>query len=243
MSDAILANIQSSKSENDNLLGLPTIASRTLTEDVITRLRQAILNGQLPPSARLREQVLAKTMGISRGPIRQALIQLEHEGLVIINPFRGAYVARLTRADLDEVYSLRLALERLAIERAANRITQVELDEMDTIIQEMNKVADGVVSERETANLDVQFHEIIYRAAEHQRLYECWNQLKTQIHILLLMRNVSNVDFREMVVKSHQEILKALSNRDTSKAVTLIEEHITTSYKRVVEGYQQNNRK
>ena len=73
-------------------------------------MRDVILSGQFEPDERLGEQFLAETLGVSRGPIREALDQLEREGLVLIRRNRGAFVARLSREDLNEVYSLRLAL-------------------------------------------------------------------------------------------------------------------------------------
>src|ERR1700682_5240471 len=99
--------------EMSNFLVPPS--KHTLAEDIVDRLREAIYSGQLPPNKRLREEVLASFLGLSRGPVREALAQLEREGLVIRQPNRGATVARLSLEDLEEVYSLRLALEQLAV--------------------------------------------------------------------------------------------------------------------------------
>ena len=94
----------------DNLLALP--ASRALGVDIATRLRAAILEGHFGPGEQLREEALARAMGVSRGPIREAFMQLEREGLILIRRNRGAFVAQLSREDLDEVYTLRVAIER-----------------------------------------------------------------------------------------------------------------------------------
>src|SRR6478752_4464093 len=95
-----------------SVLALP--ASRGLSVDIATRLRAAIFAGHFGPGERLREEALAKAMGVSRGPIREAFTQLEREGLVVIQRNRGTFVARLKREDAEELYSLRLVLERLA---------------------------------------------------------------------------------------------------------------------------------
>src|SRR3954451_14400347 len=101
----------------------PTV-KRSLADDVVDRLRDAIFHGSFKPGEALREEQLAAMLDVSRGPVREALVQLEREGLVLVRRHRGATVARLSRGDLEEVYSLRLALERLAIQRAARLATE-----------------------------------------------------------------------------------------------------------------------
>lgn len=226
--------------ETVGLLAVPPQPS--VTEAVVERLRAAILHGHFAPGERLREESLAKSMGVSRGPIRVALSSLVREGLVIIKPNHGAQVARLSRTDLDEVYSLRLALEHLAVERAARLISESQLNELANIVKTMDAAVDHSITEQEAAKLDMQFHETIYLAAQHQRLYDCWADLRPQIHILLLMRTVSNLDFREMVVKGHRQIYEALAAHDANLAATLMQEHITISYERVTDSYQANHK-
>src|SRR5258708_7155625 len=93
---------------------------RTLAEAVTEQLRNAIIQGHFAPGQLLSEDQLARPLGVSRGPIRDALIQLEREGLVSSQSNRRTVVASLSRRDLDEVYSLRLALERLAVQYAVH---------------------------------------------------------------------------------------------------------------------------
>src|SRR5947209_3109497 len=144
---------------------------RSLAENVADRIREAIYNGQLAPNERLREETLADFLRVSRGPIREALSQLEREGLVIKEPNRGATVARLSREDLREVYSLRLALEQLALQEAIQHAETRHLDEMQQVIDETHAAMVNGTSVQEAARLDVAFHEIIYRASGHKRLH------------------------------------------------------------------------
>lgn len=213
----------------------------SVTEDVIPRLRDAILKGHFGPGERLRESLLAQSMGVSRGPIREAFRQLEREGLVVMRPQRGACVARLSRTDLDEVYSLRLALERLAIQEAVQHIDPEQLGEMQSMVDLMkNEAVQGVI-EQEAAEIDMRFHEILFKATKHQRLFECWTNLKPQIHIFLLSRSIVTVDFQEAIVNGHQAIVHALAARDEKTAIALIEDHIQTSYKRIVSIYESTH--
>src|SRR6476661_6655129 len=97
----------------DDLLAPPE--SRSLADDIAERLRAAILAGHFDPGERLGEEKLAQKMNVSRGPIREAFVRLEREGLVVTRRNRGAFVAQLTREDLEELYTLRRALEPLAL--------------------------------------------------------------------------------------------------------------------------------
>src|SRR6202048_2636796 len=105
-----------------------------LAHSIRSRLREAILKGDFAPGEHVREVEIAARYEVSRGPVREALAQLEQEGLVLLRRNRGAVVARLSRADLEEVYSLRLALERLAVARAAQYGTEADFGVMDGVL-------------------------------------------------------------------------------------------------------------
>ena len=214
-----------------SVLSLPV--NRGLAADIAVRLRAAILAGHVGPGERLGEELLARSMGVSRGPVREALAQLEREGLVVIRRNRGALVARLSREDLEEVYTLRVALERLAIQRAINHATEQHLTELQLLIDRM--AASGVAAtEQDAAELDVAFHDVLFRAANHRRLYDSWTNLRPQIHILLLSRNVAHPDFRDYAVTGHQAIVDVLRARDETRALAVIETHLRGAYERVV---------
>jgi DNA-binding GntR family transcriptional regulator len=221
----------------DDVLALP--ANRGLGADIATRLRSAILNGYFDPGERLPEESLARTMGVSRGPIREALVQLEREGIIVIRRNRGAFVAQLSLEDLEEVYTLRVAIERLAVQRAVRYATDAQIDEMQSVVDEISARMARGITEQEAAELDLHFHDLIYRSGNHRRLYETWTTLRPQIHILLLNRNVAHEDFREMVVPSHQVIVDSLRTRDEAAAVDLTMEHLHGSYERVFRSHAQ----
>ena len=103
-------------------------------------------------------------------------------------------------------------------------------------------MAEALISgctEQEAAELDLEFHDVIYRAAHHRRLYECWTNLRPQIHIVLLSRNVAHPDFRllSVAVDSHQELSTRFETRTSSKPARLIEDHLLGSYERTIIGY------
>jgi DNA-binding GntR family transcriptional regulator len=210
---------------------------RSLAEDVVDRLREAIYKGQLAPSERLREEVLASFLGLSRGPVREALAQLEREGLVIRHPNRSVTVARLSLDDLEEVYSLRLALEQLAVKKAIKNADSTYFEQMQTIVSEMQACLERGITTQEAAHLDLRFHELIYEASHHRRLLSAWSTLRPQIHVFLLSRNVANEDFRLYLVAGHQELLDVMMLRDETRALEMLHTHLMAAYERVLKSY------
>lgn len=211
-------------------------ARESLAQKVVEQLREAILHSQFAPGEQLRETMLAEFFHVSRGPIREALAQLEREGLVLMRPNRTAVVARLTRQDFEEVYSLRLALERLAVQYAIRNATPADYDRMQRLVQTMVDQVQRGISEKDAADLDLQFHDLLYQASRHKRLQACWADLRPQIYIFLLSRNVAHPDFAVQMV-GHQNIINILRSGDENQAVQCIEQHIKAAYDRIIKSY------
>jgi len=193
----------------------------------------------LAPGEHLVEATLSDLMEVSRGPIRQALTRLEHEGLVVVSPTGRSYVARLSRRDFDEVFSLRRALERLAIEYACLRATPEHVRELQAVVEAMaTSIARGI-DEKEAAELDLRFHDSVYQASGHRRLVDYWTMLRPQVYIIMLSRNVASADFRDAAVRGHQEILDAIEDGDIHRALGLSEQHMLVAYDLVSKSYVQ----
>jgi DNA-binding GntR family transcriptional regulator len=227
-------------SEVDDLLAPP--ASRSLADDIAERLRAAILAGHFAPGERLGEEKLAQKMNVSRGPIREAFARLEREGLVVTRRNRGAFVAQLTVEDLDELDTLRRVLEPLALQRAVERADGTDFQAMQQLVDEIALHNQLGISEQVAADLDLRFHDLIYLAAKHRRLYDAWSTIRPQIHIVLLSRNVAHRDFRDMVVEGHQQLLDAMRDRDAVLAIAILEDHLAGSYQRVARSYERRDR-
>lgn len=177
-------------------------------------------------------------MGVSRGPIREALGQLEREGLVIIPRNGRTTVARLTKDDFDEVYSLRTGLERVAVQYAIRNATDADLDGMQQIVDTMVRKVKTGLTEKEAADLDLHFHDVLYQASAHKRLQACWADLRPQIYIFLLSRNVADPDFRTQIIH-HQDIVDLIRARDEAGAIQCIEDHIRVAYNRIIKIYAE----
>ncbi len=215
---------------------LTPAVKRSLADDVTDRLRDAILFGGFKPGEPLREEQLAASLDVSRGPVREALVQLEREGLVIVRRHRGATVARLSRPDAEEVYSLRLALERLAVQRAVRSATDADFAAMQDVIEAFQAAFEREPTEQEIAGLDVRFHDLIYRAARHQRLYDCWANLRSQIFLFLLSRNIANPTSVRSRCKATRTSSTRCTRADEARADQEIESHLLGAYQRVMQG-------
>jgi DNA-binding GntR family transcriptional regulator len=215
----------------DGLL-LPQPSQPSLSEVVLKILREMISAGQFKPGQHLKEAELATALKVSRGPVREALTQLEAEGHVELRRHRGAFVSTLTRVDVEEVHTLRTAIERLAAERACTRMGEAEFAAMDAVLAKM-KVATRPVKPEDAVRLDLQFHDIIYAACDHQRVQRVWTSIRSQVSFFLHTRNVNFPDFTDVGYPEHLELRNALSQADPAAACAAVEKHLSGAYERL----------
>jgi DNA-binding GntR family transcriptional regulator len=217
-------------------LALPP--KHTLTEDVTEELRNAIFRGHFVPGQRLSEEQLAQTLGVSRGPIREAFVRLERERLITSQANRRMAVTRLSPRDLEEVYSLRLALERLAVQYAVHYAQAEDFATMEANTDALQEAVARGITEQEAATLDIGFHDLLYRASRHRHVLDAWLSIRSQVYLFLLSRNLANADFRErVIVHGHRDILDALSKRNESRALRSIEDHLRSAYRYILQNY------
>jgi DNA-binding GntR family transcriptional regulator len=204
--------------------GVAPIAFRTITEQIAGSIREAIAQGRIPPAARLLEVSLAREMGTSRAPIREALSQLEREGLVIKEPNRGVRVVELTEEVVREVASLRGLLEGFAASLAAERLTASQFAELDAMVRGMDRAVQRGQYAR-LVELDYQFHAFICRASGHRTLHETWSAISGKVRLYL---STTNLMYRNLkaIVRGHHEIVAALRSRDKVLANRAMQEHL-----------------
>ena len=211
-----------------NLLAAPT--QRTLSDYVADQLRQAILSDKIKPGQRLVEQELAESMQTSRGPVRDALKMLENEGLVLRQPHRGAFVAELKHEDVIEIYTLREALENLAIRFAIRNASPGQVDELGKIVQAMEQLAQSDYNQLEATDLDMEFHYTLCMISGHKRLLNAWVAMSAQIRLVLLKHRLWNPkDHRERSVAWHARIVESLRQGDVNQAQKELHVHMAAS--------------
>ncbi|WP_199043208.1 GntR family transcriptional regulator [Glycomyces salinus] len=188
---------------------------RGLADEVADSIREAIFSGAYAPGSQLREVELSGALDVSRGPVREALLRLEREGLVRSSWHRGATVTPLTGEDISEIDSLRGALEHLAVEHVIERATESDLEAIEVAAERMDRAADA----HEMVGLDIAFHDAVYAAAGHLRLEEAWRAIRSQVHLFLLTRvGVSDDGYLAHLPGEHRELAAALRARDTGAA-------------------------
>jgi DNA-binding GntR family transcriptional regulator len=210
--------------ESQSSTGQATLDRRTLWQRVHEHLRDEIISGRLTPGAELHEVALAGSLGVSRGPIREALGRLATEGLVTIRPRRGAVVRALSSEEFIEAYQVREALEMMAVRLAVPKLTAEDVAAMERLIEEM-------ASRGEAGDLqgffeaNTQFHQRFFQVADNRTLAELYRQLRGQIDRHRLRSLELRGDLRRSIAE-HRAILRAARTGDVERAVHLTSGHI-----------------
>ncbi len=197
------------------------VGIRTMQDEIVDLIRDATLRGDIDLGQHLPEQELAEQMGVSRIPIREAMRQLEQEGLVMRIPNRGCFVADFTEQDVAEIFSLRATLEIMAIERATPNLTPQDIANLREIIETQHQASEAR-DFNELTQLDLKFHEYICVRANHGRLLKTWRSQYVQALILMNRRFRTLRDYTpDTVVPDHTQITAALERRDAQAAIEL----------------------
>ena len=208
-----------------------------LRDVVFNTLRRAILKGELKPGERLMEIALADKLGVSRTPIREAIRKLELEGLVVMAPRKGAKVASITERDLNDVLEVRKGMEVLAISLACKRITGEELEKLEIIERDFQRLIESG-NLTELAEMDVKFHDTIYHATNNQRLVQLLNNLREQMY-RYRMEYLKDIAVRRTLAEEHKAICQALRERNRQQAEKYVSIHIDNQQKAIIRSLNQ----
>jgi DNA-binding GntR family transcriptional regulator len=208
-------------------------ADLPLREVVFNTLRKNILRGDLKPGERLMEIQLANKLGVSRTPVREAIRKLELEGLVLMIPRRGAEVAKITEKNLRDALEIRRTLEKLAVSLACARITDQEMDELrrasnhcGTFLNKNDLM--GI------AKADEEFHNVIYRATDNQKLIKILNNLSEQVY-RYRVEYLKHKETPAQIINEHKKLIKAIEERDVERASEIAAVHIDNQVKSVAD--------
>lgn len=203
---------------------LAPVENVTLWERVYGNLREQILANVLPPGTVLSEVPLAASLGVSRGPIREALGRLAAEGLVTIRPRRGAVVSALSHEEFLQAYQVREALETLAIRLAVPNLTDEDLDRIDRIVDDQ-----VTALERDDVDeffvLNTGFHQLFVDVSRNTPLQDMYRQLIGHMG-RYQMRSVALRGTVRRSVAEHRAIARACRARDAARAERLLRNHI-----------------
>lgn len=199
-----------------------------LAEEVAAHIRDAILAGRLKPGQRIDQDAIADELGVSRLPVREALISLDREGLVHTIPRKGSYVSRIDRADIADHYQIFGQVAGLAAARAVSRLDDDEIARLADLHDEMSRAESLDVQQR----LNHEFHRTINRGAGSQRM-------TSMLQLLSRSLPMPYADFPpewlDEANRQHKDILDAFRRRDTLAAQRAMEQHINASARHAIE--------
>jgi DNA-binding GntR family transcriptional regulator len=213
--------------EHDPVSSLPQIAPASMRRRASEVLRAAIVNGQLVPGDRLKETELAERFGISRAPVREALRELEHEGLVVSLPYRATEVVGISQEEVTEVLvPIRITLETFAFRKALPLLTDADFAALEQLVGTMR--AAGKRADLDAlAEADVRFHEVMIERSGQHHCAQLWRSIEPRVRAYF--RRDASAHARadaDEVAEEHQELLHAIRQGDETQLVATLERHI-----------------
>lgn len=218
----------------DERPAMTPIARTSLHDQLVARLRDLIIEGELAPGVRIPERSLCERFGVSRTPLREALKVLASDGLLELLPNRGAIVARITEADIEELFPVMGALEALAGEFACARITEEELAEIRALHYQM------VLHHRRRElpayfRLNQAIHGKILEAARNPTLSRLYMSLAGRVRRARYLANMTPARW-DRAVQEHEAILDALAARDSARLAGILKQHLAGKCATVIDA-------
>jgi DNA-binding GntR family transcriptional regulator len=210
---------------------LAPVRSQSLRDQAYAAIRASILDGRFEPGELLIEGRIAQQLGVSRGPVRDALHDLVEDGLVVDQPRSGTYVRELDGEDLVDIYNLRLAIESIAIRLCIRR--GAETGPLRALIDEMRSAARGNDSSG-VVERELRFHEQLCSDSGNSELLRMFQRLEGPVHLALAMDDALYENLDD-IAEEHLPIVEAIDARDEALAVAVMYDHVMMSIGVVVE--------
>jgi DNA-binding GntR family transcriptional regulator len=206
---------------------LEQVVRRALTDEVLTTLRKAIIAGAFGPGDHVPEARMAEQLGVSRVPVREAMMALEREGLLVFDERGAARVRDFTAADFEEIFTMRLALEPMAARLACRKLQPADLAAFTENIRRMRQT-EGLL---DVTLLDVDFHDLVMKVARHSLLSVCWGNLRSPLRVWLARLHRLEEGPREtrtITLRGHMKIVKTLQSGDEEAAAEEMHGHLVS---------------
>ena len=203
--------------------GTPLLSRTVLSEQIKDFIVELILSGELKPGERVVESGLARRLGVSQAPVREAVRDLILLGFLEVEPYKGASVRSFSPEDLFEVFTVRAALEALAARFAASRLTEADVKVLEELLNQMIEAARRRDRD-ELPRLDNQFHETIMQISGNKTLYQLWQTLHFGFWTMLTI-HLDRFDL-EFLAARHRDVLDALITRNPETAAEAMKHHI-----------------
>lgn len=211
---------------------LELLRENSLATLALRELERRIISGEIPAGEKLNEAEVAATLGVSRGPVREAFRALEQAGLVRVEKNRGVFVRQVSLEEASEFYEVRAALEGLIGKLAARRIQPAEVEQLRAIVKKMHALARSRKPEAYFA-LNVEFHELLARAARNNALLANYRGVVNQLDLYrraTIARGSENIP---LSTSEHEAMVEAVAAGDEARAEALLTQHVLVSRARL----------
>lgn len=216
----------------------PGIKRHTVTSSVAETLRQRIVSGVYPGGHQIRQEAVAAELGVSRIPVREALVLLEVEGLVVIHTHRGAIVADLTIADAIDIFDSRLLLEPFMLKKAIENATDADIEKVRAALAAYEKGLVGGASPAELSALNWVLHTAMSEPANRPRTLAVLQSLYSSADRYLRLQ-IDEKTAQARAMGDHNALTKAYADRDIVGAARLLKKHISEARDDVISGLKQ----
>ena len=223
------------------------MSSGTLRQQAYQLIREKLVSGELVPGSQISEPVLARQLGMSRTPVREAIQQLGVEGILQQVPRFGTVIRMPTRQELIELYEVREALESFAASSAVRRVSTSDLELLEKICRKMYLLADSLRKSGKNAfdskmqkqflSLDMAFHMVLIHATGNQRIKKILEESRILSRIFGYRRREHTLSVVATAYKWHRRILRAVKKQDAVAAQALMAGHIRTSRHALLECF------
>lgn len=207
---------------------------------IAARIRARIMDGTFAPGSPLGEAQLASRLGVSRGPVREAMQRLIQEGLLINRRNRGVCVISLGDDAISDIYSARSVIEKEAARTLIQTGDTASLDELEVLIARMSEAA-GAVEWAELTNLDLRFHETLVASSGSGRLVRMFGTLVAETRICLSQLEPA-YPVHEHLVEEHRSLLEAMRRGDEKKTLELVDKHLADAVRDLRKNRERGNR-
>lgn len=220
------------------LLNHVTIDSRMLSDQVAEHLFRELVSGRLRGGQRINEAELARTLGISRNPIREAIRKLEERGLLVSSPRRGTFVRAFSRQDIEDVFSFRVVVEDFAIRQALRRMSPDDVAGLRRIVDDMT-VAAKAGKEMELVQKDISFHQRICELSGNTQTLRAFMNLHAEVQISITLVE-HRFESLEAAAVDHYPIIDAIASGDPERAAAALRDHIHDSWRKIAAAYSDH---
>ncbi len=212
---------------------LPISRTKSLKEKAYDILKELILTGRLEQGKLHNEKRLAEVLGVSRTPVREALLELSREGMVSFVPSKGVKVLKITPKQVQEVFELRRIIEGYIIKSISKQLTPVDLKKIEKILSKQDRSA-SKDEELSFIEMDKEFHLFMASKMGNKQIEAILQNLRDQIH-LMGIRAIKDQSRSQQVLKEHQKIFSALKKKDAKRAHEELIKHLNNTEKILID--------